>query len=249
MAVDCARPEMKFALIVLVLLGMLFDRGSAASVPVIGLDPETDLSTNTGTPHFGFTDQNVEGTVGWTFRVLQPIRVTMLGWYDDGRDGLSHAHAVGISQALSPTPFNGTGNMYTTIPAGDAARLIGSWRVELINAVTLSPGYYSIVGYDYTDSPDPIKFAASSYPLFLPTDPRIDEDSLTPIFGDYTGATYSIATGGAFFGPMLFVQPVPEPSATSLGLLGVAFLVATHARSVIQRWTVVLKRFVKSGVE
>jgi hypothetical protein len=109
----------------LALVAALAAGAQAASVPLVNLDPATDLSQNhaPGT-YYGFTDNNVEGTVGWTFSITAPVTVTQLGWYDDGHDGLLHAHAVGISQALDPSPTNGL--VSVTIPAGTQATLDGS---------------------------------------------------------------------------------------------------------------------------
>jgi hypothetical protein len=203
----------------------------AASVPFVNLDPATDLSQNPGPgQYYGFTDTNVDGTIGWSFSITEPVVVTELGWYDDGQDGLSHAHFVGISTALNPSPSNAL--VSTTIPDGTQASLDGSWRVEPIGPVTLNPGSYSLVGWDYTAAADPLKFAGGGGPL--PLDPRIDSFGTTPISGPYSGATTDLLVTGVWLGPMMFVQPAPEPGTLALA---VASLLSATAFVIGRRWS------------
>jgi hypothetical protein len=187
----------------------------AGSVPLINLDPATQLSQSDAPGmYFGFTDNNVNGTIGWHFQVLAPIEITALAWYDDGGDGLNHAHMVGISTS-DVIPPSSANIVQTTIPAGTGADLVGSWRTVSIPETTLTPGEYSITGWDYTSLPDPLKFAGGGGPL--PTDPRMSPDT-TPIYGPYSGATTDLLAGGVWLGPMVFVVPAPEPDTAMLAV-------------------------------
>src|ERR1700730_1244531 len=74
----------------------------AGSVPAIALNPMTQVS-DVPVPAGEFPGWNervlqTNGMYGWTFYLLEPITVTGVGWYDDGLDGLAHAHEIGIWQ-------------------------------------------------------------------------------------------------------------------------------------------------------
>ncbi len=197
-------------------------RVAAETVPLVNLDPATQLSNSPGTGmYFGFTDTNTDGLIGWTFNVLEPITVMGLAWYDDGGDGLSHEHDVTLTENL-------TNSLLTAaIPAGTSATLVGSWR-EITNApLILTPGTYTIYGTDFTTAPDIIKFAGGGSPL--PTDARVDPLP-TPVFGPYSGINGSLLTSGVWMGPMLFVQPVPEPGTIVLAGMAVFFLALARRR-------------------
>ncbi|HEY4309934.1 MAG TPA: PEP-CTERM sorting domain-containing protein [Pirellulales bacterium] len=189
----------------------------AAPVPLLPVDPGTQLANSPGPgQYFGFTDVNINGNYGWQFQVLEPVQVVGLGWYDDGADGLSHDHLVTLS---------GVG-LSATIPAGTAASLIGSYRVELNSPITLNPGLYTVYGADYIANPDIVKFAGAS----VPTDSRIAQLP-TPVFGNYNSfPNGALAAPGAWLGPMVFVQPVPEPSTFVLAGMAVSALAYCRRR-------------------
>jgi len=204
---------------VLVIIGTA-TRVAAAPVPILPIDPATQLANSPGPgQYFGFTEGNSDGTVAWTFEVLQPVQVYGIGWYDDGADGLNNVHAVGLSAAiLAPSPNYVNNLISATIPSGTLASLIGSYRVVLTKAATLTPGFYAISGWDFKSNPDLLKFAGAS----VPTDPRI-APLPTPSYGGFGGANISLLAPGSYLGPMLFVQPVPEPSTATLVILGLGF--------------------------
>jgi hypothetical protein len=193
----------------------------AASVPFVNLDPATDLAQSPGPGmYFGFTDSNVNGLIGWSFTITQPVTVTELGWYDDGQDGLSHAHTMGIVNGQVVSLSNPLA--LVTIPDSTQATLEGPYRVEPIAPVTLVPGTYSLVGQDFTDSPDPINFGGPEV-VPLPLDPRADSFGTTPTPISSKGI---LLVNGLWMGPMMFVQPVPEPSTLMLAVLGCLGLLA-----------------------
>jgi len=78
-------------------------------------------------------------TVGYAFTVSSPIRVTDLGVWDEGSDGLVDPHAVGIWTST------GTQLVQTTIPAGTPGRLnTDGFRYVPIAPFILAPGTYTI---------------------------------------------------------------------------------------------------------
>ena len=54
-------------------------------------------------PHTATTTAMIPGTEGWFFEPTMDIEVTDLGWYDDGQDGLTQSHPVGIFDASDET--------------------------------------------------------------------------------------------------------------------------------------------------
>ena len=60
----------------------------ASPVPAIAYPPQDGTNKNFW-----------PGTEGWYFKPTVDIEVTALGWYDDGQDGLTQAHPVGIFDA------------------------------------------------------------------------------------------------------------------------------------------------------
>jgi hypothetical protein len=85
-----------------------------------------------------------DSTLGYAFTVSSPIRVTDLGLYDLGNDGLVNPHAVAIWTST------GTQLVQTTIPAGTPGKLIDGYRYLPITPFILAPGTYTIGAY----SPD-----------------------------------------------------------------------------------------------
>ena len=75
---------------------------------------------------------------------------------------------------------------------------------------------------------DPIEFAP------LTNDPRISyqtADGVSPLFSSGSGfmrPDLGLLVIGAFVGPTVFVEPIPEPSAALLGLITLACLVSIH---------------------
>ena len=104
---------------------VLFLVPALAFCGVLALDFTTPTSDGT----------NATWSLGWEFNVLSPITVTMLGFYDDGKNGLSESHAVGIYDSLGSLLVSGT-----VVPA-DA--LTSWWRFTSVTP-TLLP-----VGSDY----------------------------------------------------------------------------------------------------
>ncbi len=230
------------------LIGVLFTAGTnAASVPLVNINPATDISNNPGAGQFfGFDETNNNGTWGWRFNVISPIVVTDVGWYDKDADGLFHSHLVGLwksdgqpiptYQQLLGTfpPFLTEG---ITIPSGTAAPLDGPYRKVALPVVplTLDAGTYILAGTDFTNSPDAIRYGLDRlspfFPHTMPTDPRIDLGQP----GSSQGTGFQVPNlflllDGVELGPMLFVLPVPEPSTIALTFTFLGFIYGRRTR-------------------
>jgi hypothetical protein len=180
---------------------------NATSVPIVSINPATDITSGPRGPgqFFGFNEANVDGTIGYRFNILSPIVVTDVGWYDQDGDGLAHSHAIGLWQSDGQSPLDGPYRK-AAIPNGP---------------LTLPPGAYILGGTDTTFSPDVIRYALDRVnPFFahtMPTDPRIDLGqpaySQSPTL--HVPDTF-LLVDGVELGPMLFVVPVPEPASIAL---------------------------------
>ena len=93
---------------------------AALFIAPAGLTAQTQALTFT--PGSGSPGSNNDQSVGWQFNVLTGITVNGLGWYDDGANGLSIGHSVGI--------WDPSGTLLTSIlvPGGTAAGLNGQYR-------------------------------------------------------------------------------------------------------------------------
>jgi len=104
--------------------------------------------------------QSYAGSLGMDFDVLRPVQVTELGCFDSGSNGLSNSITVVLwSRNQNGTPgFTGDdvqGNVlasqiFTTATPGT---LVGGQRFKtLTNPVTLVPGSYTILAYNYSSA-------------------------------------------------------------------------------------------------
>jgi hypothetical protein len=157
---------------------------TGAGTPAIDINPVTQVS-DSGVPGtwFGFDEFTLltNGMYGWTFGLTEASTVTGLAWYDQGLDGLSHEHQVGLWQYEAGST-NVNGIPYRTnapllfsiiIPAGTNAPLEVVWRkVDLGSPVELGAGVYVIAGTHYTENPDVVEFVSGML-LSLPGDPRM----------------------------------------------------------------------------
>lgn len=89
-----------------------------------------------------------EGTVGWTFFVYEPRKVSLLGVYDADADGLAVATEVGLWER-DMLGTNGYLLASATVPAGTAGTLFGQFRYASIPELTLHPGVEYTLGALY----------------------------------------------------------------------------------------------------
>jgi hypothetical protein len=181
----------------------------ALAIPALTLDNVDGVPV--GNPPF---------TLGWIFWTSHAIRVTGIGIFDGGQDGLVDSYAVGIW-------VNNGGTLIAsgTVDSGTTDPLVNQFRYASISPVTLAPGVYHVGGL-YLTSHDALvwpfeaeNFATAPGITFLSAASSRQGGTLA-----IPGSTSSLP---GYFGPNFeFTDPVPEPSTLLLigsGLAGLAF--------------------------
>lgn len=166
----------------------------------------------------GQTAANFNQSVGWIFNVNEEIFVTGLQWFDDGGNGLTIAHEVGI--------WNPAGLLLssTVIPAGVAAPLVGQWRTIKVDPFILNVANgYIVGGYNGANAVDRLAFGVT----------QMVNPSITHVNGTFSFINgiferpINVAAGQpGLYGPSF--QFIPAPG--SLVLLGLGGLVVKRRR-------------------
>lgn len=187
-------------------LVVLFWSGSVYA-DVLLIDPGTSL---TGTPN------GATYTVGYDFTVgSEPLLVTELGIWDQGQDGLSNQHIVGL--------WDTSGDLLAslTIPAGTSSTLDGQFRYEsLASPVFLTANSDFIIGASYVSGDADTFLVARTFenadPIFnaavTPGGERFGAAPSTLTFPSYSGGAPELGD----FGPNMMFDVVPEPSILCL---------------------------------
>ena len=178
---------------------------------------------------------------GWQFSPRVDLFVTSLGLYDDEStlgtngvpgDGLTHSHPISIWDVTNPT----TPLTTSLIPVGMEASLSGGFRYVSVNPLFLSAGRSYVIGALYfyeTPEASDWTVAQNNNPfLELTVNPAIQFEGQRSEFfssslvfpGDYEPGVLGR------FGPNFTFTAVPEPSAVTLGILGICLIALSRKR-------------------
>ena len=190
------------------ILSTLLAAATLLSAPFAARADTVGFTTTGGSPGSG------NFTLGYTFTLAAPARVTQLGFWDYQANGLTTATPVTIWNNA------GAAQATATVPAGTSAGEINGYLyVTLAAPVTLAAGTYTLGGYTAGGN-DNVQF------------------SMTTITGA-AGVTYgaSRSAGGnayptgdglgianSYFGPNFQFTAVPEPGTWAAALLGLGSL-------------------------
>ena len=193
-----------------------------ASLAIVGPVAAQTAGITFGATPSAFNSGNF-ATRGWEFGVSQSIQVTALGLYDEGGNGFSNSHQIGLWNSSSTLLAS------MVMPTGTTAILgADSFRYQnLLSSVVLGAGTYRIGALFDVNDLDFIAFnaapnGAAGFVTYI--GPRLSSAG----FLDPTSV--SIISGGAFGPNFLFTTTsvVPEPS--SLALIGLGLGVLAFAR-------------------
>jgi hypothetical protein len=202
-----------------------FQRAALVVAFVVMLTPLPAAAASLGLDITGGPEGGVDPnpfTIGWGVTVINPVRVTALGVWDEELDGLLVSHAVGLWTAT------GTLITSTTVPAGTAADTtvastsgVGRWLFEDIADVVLQPGNYVLGSTSAGDD-----FRANQNGVIL--DPNLANfDGSRFHFGANLEFPDQNIDAIGFFGPNFLLEPVPvtpTPLPASLALVGLGLL-------------------------
>lgn len=195
-----------------VALGFAFAIG-AAKLPAASI---VDF-TNPGT-----VLNNGAFTLGFTFQVNSTISVDGLGFFDDGKNGLTQSHDVGL--------WTGTGTLLASATVTNANALDSWFRYATISTLTLAPGTYVVAATTGTENYafEPTGFFTAPQITFVQ-----DAFIFGPILAFPTQTDPGTAVG--FFGGNVRLATVgaavPESGLTAIILaLGLGCLVALRRR-------------------
>jgi protein with PEP-CTERM/exosortase system signal len=171
------------------------------------------IALNYATSGTEFSSRNT--TKGWAFTISSPVRVTQLGLWDQGNNGLNASHIVSIWTST------GTLMAQATIPSGAGATLIGGSRYVSITSVLLPVGSYTIGGF-YGRLDD--RFAINPSTITTASGLTYNGSKSASGFGFPQGNFFGNVN--SYFGPNFqFATAVPTPDAGwTVSLLGFALL-------------------------
>jgi len=191
-------------------------RGLLLTIAWVGLIPSTANAGLVVDVTFGTAGSPMGDTVaGWRFRVSQPLAVSSLGFWDEGGDGLNHAHDVGLwntsGDLLSSTRITNTAT------AEESASTFGRWMFNRVATVVLTPGDY-IVAATYLDlDHDQARIYARTIILPGVTYVHSMQKSFTSRL-EMPDQAFPELKGG-IFGPNLIAVAAPETSTLAGAML------------------------------
>ncbi len=165
-------------------------------------------------PALDFTGEDTNGfqanlTLGWSFQVNAPVRLTGLGFFDHfetDEDGLSADHLIRVwtDQFDAPALLAQTtiSNSSTTM---NSAAANGRWLLNEIMPVVLSPGQYVIGADDPACAASCDRFRLVVEEMTIPEITFLEARTASP-----PGPPMSSQPqlNGGYFGPTMVVQPL-----------------------------------------
>jgi hypothetical protein len=170
------------------------------------------------------TDFFSDRTFGYEFSTNSAIRITALGYWDDGSDGLTDSHEVGI--------WNSDGSILlasAVVPSGTGGTLDSGFRFVAITPVVLSAGQSFLAGGFNSSNDAIIRYTtATTIPGITLGSTRFDPEP----YGSFQAPTEQQGPDFDFgyFGPNFQVAAVPEPATWALTIAGFGLVGAMSRR-------------------
>lgn len=174
--------------------------------------------------------QDAPLSLGFSFTTSSALKVTALGYYDDGGNGLAQSHNVGIFNTLGALVGS------ATVAAGTAATLDGHFRYVAVTPFTLAAGQTYVAAATTGGSDDPWAYGSIGGSIAgFTANPAIsiganaalyhyqNDDVLRMPSQHYSN--YSV-----YAGPNFQTAAVPEPASWAMMISGFG-MVGAMARS------------------
>jgi Domain of unknown function (DUF4082)/PEP-CTERM motif len=156
--------------------------------------------------------------VGYEFHLSDTFGVDALGLWDEGSDGLSGGHQVGLWTASGTLLASGVVDNSGTAVA--SASSDGRWLFDSIAPLTLSAGDYVVAALFGADSLDAVRVSPASGPIvnatFAPGSAFDEARVLASATLTFPANTVNATNEPRYFGPNVALTAVPEPSTTVL---------------------------------
>jgi Mg-chelatase subunit ChlD len=193
--------------------------------PLVSLELALDFTGGTAGP------PSADTVGGWEFAIDAPMEVYSLGIWDEGGDGLTNPHDVGLydlSGALLASTTMTTGTVVASVESS------GSWIFKNIPPVALPPGNYAVAATYTLGDADVVHFLAApttSEGVTFVSNRLIPSSTLT------FPADNSQNLDGGIFGPNLRVRPATRvvPSLSPAALVFLAGVLSWSGFRVMRR--------------
>lgn len=181
------------------------------------------ITTHAQTPIVDFTGgitgfPTADAVVGYEFRISNSILIDALGVWDEGANGLSNNHTVGLWN------FNGSNLIASTTVTNAAIPVTstsanGRWLAAPIGNLVLTPGTYILGATFFNRDMDLLRYLTTATSVTNVTYGTSRQIASTPLVFP---TTISTSLDAGIFGPNAFrLAPVPEPGSLAL-LVGMA---------------------------
>ncbi len=164
--------------------------------------------------------QDTPLSLGFSFTTNAAVKITALGYYDDGGDGLALSHTVGIFDDLGALVGS------ATVAAGTGATLDGHFRYVAVTPFTLAAGHTYVAAATTGNYDDPWAYGAVGGSITgFTANPAITIGANAALFHYQADDVLRLPTDhysnySLYGGPNFQTGAVPEPASWAMMIAG-----------------------------